>query len=442
MVATTYGLRNRWVQLSLGIVAMIMIANLQYGWTLFVQPLQDAHNWTKGQIQYGFFLFVLFQVWLVPVNGWLVDRFGPRPFMALAGVCVGASWLIFAHATSLAEIYFGSIVGGIGAGCVYGTAVGAAVKWFPEKRGLAAGLTAAGFGAGAALTVLPISHIIHTAGYAAAFTLFGCIQGAVILATSMFFRFPGSDVVVRASSAEAASRQSAHDTTPLAMLRSPQFYLLYAMFVMIATGLLFMTAQVAPLASDYGVAKIPLNLGMFVVATLPFALLVDNILNGGSRVLFGWISDRIGREITMAVAFLLEACGLVGLLFAAHNPWLFVACAGATFIASGEIYSLFPATCTDLYGRRYATTNCGVLYTAKGTAALIVPIANQIHDATGSWASIITVLVAFNIVTALLAIFALKPMRERRIARERFAAVQSGDVLVPAGAASARSVAG
>ncbi len=416
----TSALRNRWVQLTLGIITMIMIANLQYGWTLFVQPLQDAHDWTKGQIQYGFFLFVLFQVWLVPVNGWLVDRFGPRPFVAAAGLLVGASWEIFAHANTLPELYFGSILAGIGAGCVYGTAVGAAVKWFPDKRGLAVGMTAAGFGAGAALTVLPISQIIQTAGYASAFAVFGYIQGGVILIAALFLRFPNDGdlpVALRANGSEL--RQSARDTTPLAMLRTPQFYLLYAMFVMIATGLLFMTAQVAPLAKDYGVAKIPLDIMGLVVATLPFALLVDNVLNGGSRVLFGWISDRIGREITMAVAFLLEACGLVGLLYAAHNPWLFVACAGATFVASGEIYSLFPATCTDLYGRRFASTNCGLLYTAKGTAALIVPIANQIHDATGSWSNIILTLVVFNVITAFLAIFVLKPMREQKIARER-----------------------
>jgi OFA family oxalate/formate antiporter-like MFS transporter len=421
MLAFSHTLRNRWIQLTLGVVTLVMIANLQYGWTLFVQPLQDAHaTWTKGEIQYAFFIFVLFQVWLVPVNGWLVDRFGPTPFVAAAGVLVGVSWEIFAHATTLPELYLGSILAGIGAGCVYGTGVGAAVKWFPEKRGLAVGITAAGFGAGAALTVLPISHIIQTTGYASAFAIFGYIQGGVILVAALFLRFPrAEDLPVEALRAIPVDRQSSHDKTPLAMLRTPQFYLLYVMFVMIATGLLFMTAQVAPLAKDYGVAKIPLNIMGLVVATLPFALLVDNVLNGGSRVLFGWISDRIGREVTMAVAFMLEAAGLVGLLFAAHNPWLFVACAGATFIASGEIYSLFPATCTDLYGRRFASTNCGLLYTAKGTAALIVPIANQVHDATGSWGTIIGVLVAFNVVTAVLALVALKPMRERMIARER-----------------------
>lgn len=253
-----------------------------------------------------------------------------------------------------------------------------------------------------------------------------------MLAVAFLVRFPGNDDRVPAPVASRVA-QSAYDSTPLEMLRSPQFYLLYVMFVMIATGLLFMTAQVAPLSKDYGIAKAPLHVIGFVVMALPFAPIVDNVLNGGSRVIFGGLSDRIGREVTMALAFALEAFGLIGLLFVAHNPWGFVVCAGATFIASGEIYSLFPATCTDLYGRKFATVNCGLLYTAKGTAALIVPIASQIRDTTGTWSSVVTVLVAFNIVTALLAVFVLKPMRERRLAAE-------GQRPAPAGAAAAAAV--
>ncbi len=430
----TSALRNRWLQLLLGVIAMVMIANLQYGWTLFVQPMQDAHHWSKASIQGAFTLFVLFQVWLVPLDGWLVDRFGPTPFVALAGLLTGGAWLLFAHAASLGELYAGSVLAGVGAGIVYGTMVGSAVKWFPDKRGLAVGLTAAGFGGGAALSVLPISAIIKSSGYNAAFWDFGLIQGLTILAVAFFLRFPAAGEVTAVASSAAASRQSRLDSTPAAMLRTPQFYLLYAMFVMIATGLLFMTAQLAPLAKDYGVAKMPLHLLGFAVVTLPFALIVDNVLNGGSRVLFGWLSDRIGREITMTIAFALEAVGLLGLLFVAHHPWLFVACAGATFVASGEIYSLFPATCTDLYGRAYATTNAGLLYTAKGTAAFVVPLASWIHDTTGSWAAIIMVLVGFNVVTALLALFVLKPMRERRLAYERgepVAAVAPAAAVVP-----------
>jgi len=429
MVASAF-LRRRDVQLTLGIIAMIMIANLQYSWTLFVQPLQDAHGWKKSQIQAAFTFFVLFQTWLVPVNGWLVDRFGPRPFVFLAGILVGASWLIFAHAQTLQMLYAGSVLAGIGAGCVYGTMVGSAVKWFPDKRGLAVGLTAAGFGAGAALTVLPINSMIHTTGYASAFTFFGWLQGIAILVIALFIRFPAPGDVPAAS---VPHHQTSRDKTPVQMLTSPIFYVLYAMFVMIATGLVFITAQVAPMAKDYGIDKAPLNVIGFVILALPFALVVDNVLNGASRAIFGWLSDRIGRETTMTIAFSIEALALVGLIFAVGNPWLFVLCAGATFVASGEIYSLFPATCTDLFGSRYASTNAGLLYTAKGTAALAVPLASAIHDSTGSWAAILSVLACFNVVTALLAFLVLRPMRERTLARERLedAAISSPMVTAP-----------
>jgi len=409
-------LRRRDVQLTLGILAMIMIANLQYSWTLFVQPLQDAHGWKKSQIQSAFFFFVLFQTWLVPVNGWLVDRFGPRPFVMLAAVLVGGSWLLFAHAQTLGELYTGSVLAGIGAGCVYGTMVGSAVKWFPDKRGLAVGLTAAGFGAGAALTVLPINSMIHTSGYASAFWFFGWLQGIALLVIALFLRFPQAGDVH--APVGPRLRQTSRDKTPVQMLTTPTFYVLYAMFVMIATGLVFITAQVAPIAKDYGIDKAPLNIVGFVVLALPFALIVDNVLNGASRALFGWLSDRIGREITMSIAFTIEAAALIGLVFCAHHPWLFVLCAGATFVASGEIYSLFPATCTDLFGTRYASTNAGLLYTAKGTAALVVPLASWVHDSTGTWSAVLAVLCGFNVITALLAFLVLKPMRERTLARE------------------------
>jgi MFS transporter, OFA family, oxalate/formate antiporter len=412
--------RNRWAQLALGVLAMITIANLQYGWTLFVQPLQTGHGWSKSAIQFAFFLFVLFETWTVPLNGWLVDRFGPRPFVALAGVFIGLGWLLSGYADSLGMLYFAQTIAGIGAGFVYGTMVAIAVKWFPDRRGLAVGLTAAGFGAGAALTVIPIGKVIATAGYAAAFQNFGIVQGIVILAIAFFLKFPRTEDLASVApiSTAAQSRQRRTSSTPLQMLKTPQFYLLYVMMVMIATGLLFMTAQVAPIAKDYGVDKMPIDVFGLAMATLPFALLVDNLANGGSRILFGWVSDTLGRELTMAIAFSCEALGLIGLMFAAHNPWLFIVCAAATFVASGEIYSLFPASCTDLYGAKHAATNSGLLYTAKGTATIIVPVASMIHDSTGSWTAIIGVLVAFNLIVAALAVLVLKPMRERFVAQD------------------------
>jgi OFA family oxalate/formate antiporter-like MFS transporter len=410
-------LNNRWFQLGLGVLAMVMVANLQYGWTLFVNPLSSAHGWTKTQVQFAFTLFVLFQVWLVPVTGYLVDRYGPRIFVAIAGVLVAASWLTYSRAETLPVLYLGAVLGGVGAGIVYGTMIGAAVKNFPDRRGMAAGLTAAGFGGGAALTVIPISHMIKTGGYAEAFQTFGLIQGIAIVVVALFMQN------VRAHRPESvkpprAIGQTRFDRTPLEMLSTPNFYLLYVMFVLIATGLLFMTAQLGPLAADYGVAKLPVSFFGATFIVLELALIVDNVLNGASRIVFGYISDFLGRERTMFAAFSIEAAGLLGLAAFAANPVLFIVFAGMTFVASGEIYSLFPAACTDLFGTKYATTNAGLLYTAKGTAAFVVPLASSIYRASGSWTNVLVVLAAFNVIVAVAALLLLKPLRERTLAAE------------------------
>jgi OFA family oxalate/formate antiporter-like MFS transporter len=242
-------------------------------------------------------------------------------------------------------------------------------------------------------------------------------QGIIVFLIAFALAFPRANEVSAFSATETAamSRQRKNSYTPAHMHRTPAFYLLYIMMVMIATGLLFVTAQVAPMAKDYAVASI-----------LPLTLLVDNISNGGSRILFGWLSDNLGREVTMAIAFTCEALGLLGLIFASHSPVMFMLCAAATFLASGEIYSLFPAACTDIFGPKYATTNSGLLYTAKGTSSFVVPLASLIHASTGSWSAILAVLVAFNVIVAALAVGVLKPMRERAVAAER-------EMLVPTG---------
>lgn len=416
---------TRWTYLILAVLAMICVANLQYGWTLFVNPMSDKMGWTKAAIQGTFALFVLLETWIVPVNGYIADRIGPKWMVGVGGICVAAGWFINAHAATVQTLYLGEALSGIGTGFVYGTMVGLAVKWFPDRRGLAVGCTAAGFGAGAALTVIPIAHMIKADGYAAAFQTFGLIQGAVVFVIAFFLRFPTADETTQLQAAAggttAITRQRRNSYTPMQMLAHPSFWLLYVMFVMIACGLLFITAQLGPMAKDYGVATI-----------LTTALLVDNIVNGGSRVLFGWVSDKLGREVTMAIAFTCMGLGLLGLLFANGNPGFFIVSAAATFLASGEIFSLFPSSCTDIFGTKYATTNTGLLYTAKGTASLIVPIASIIHKSTGSWHVIIGILVAFNVIVAALAVGVLKPMRERAVAEEQGLAAG-----VPAGTAAA-----
>jgi OFA family oxalate/formate antiporter-like MFS transporter len=408
----------RYVQLGCGIGCMIMIANLQYGWTLFVNPIDAEHHWGRAAIQVAFTIFVVVETWIVPLVGYLIDRFGPRLLMLAGGVLVGLSWMLNATADSLALLYAAATIGGVGAGIVYGATVGNALKWFPDRRGLAAGLTAAGFGAGSALTVAPIAGLIAARGYQAAFLWFGLGQGLGVMLLSLPLRAPRAGE----APAPAAPRvvQAAHEATPLQVLGSPIFWLMYAMFVMVATGGLMATAQLAPIAGDFGVAQTPVSILGLTMPALIFALSLDRVLNGVTRPFFGWVSDHIGREITMFIAFGLEGIGILLLLGTAGDPLLFVVLSGLVFFAWGEIYSLFPATCGDTFGRRYATANYGLLYTAKGTAALLVPLSSVLVDWTGGWHAVFIVASALNFAAALLAIFALRPLRLRAgVAQDR-----------------------
>src|SRR6516225_1238538 len=367
---------TRWGQLIFGIICMVMIANLQYGWTLFVTPIDQKYHWGRAAIQVAFTIFVLTETWLVPVEGWLVDRFGPKIVVLVGGILVGLGWTLNSVASDLPTLYIAAAIGGIGAGAVYGTCIGNALKWFPDRRGLAAGLTAAGFGAGSALTIIPIQGMIQSRGYEATFLWFGIGQGLVVIVLSLLLRAP------RPGETPASRRlqQAARDYTPLEVLRSPVFWVMYVMFVLVAAGGLMATAQLAPIAADFQVAKIPVSILGLTLPALTFALSIDRVLNGLTRPFFGWVSDYLGRENTMFIAFGLEAIGIWALGVFGRDPLLFVVLSGVVFFAWGEIYSLFPSTCTDAYGAKYATTNAGLLYTAKGTASLLVPAANCVQQ--------------------------------------------------------------
>jgi MFS transporter, OFA family, oxalate/formate antiporter len=405
---------NRWLQLAAGIAGMVMIANLQYGWTLFVNPIDAAHHWGKAAIQVAFSIFVLTETWLVPVEAYLVDRYGPAVMVAIGGVLVAVAWALNSVAASLTMLYVAAAVGGVGAGIVYGTAVGNALKWFPDRRGLAAGLTAAGFGAGSALTVVPIANMIQTRGYEATFWYFGIGQGVIVVLVALLMRAPAPGDVPEVARPKVA--QTVRDLTPAETVRTPAFALLYVMFTLVATGGLMAVAQLAPMAKDFKVAEVPVSLFGFTMAALPFALSLDRVLNGLTRPFFGWISDHIGRERTMFIAFLAEAIGITLLIALAHVPVLFVVLSGLVFFAWGEIYSLFPAIAGDLFGRRYATTNYGLLYTAKGTASLLVPLGSWLKAATGTWMPIFIVAIVFDVTAAVLALFVLKPLCVRVLA--------------------------
>ena len=400
----------RWVQLIAGIVCMVMIANLQYGWTLFVDPIKQAHGWPVADIQVAFSLFVALETWLTPIEGWLADRLGPKLVIAAGGILVAAGWILNAYADELWILYLAACVTGTGAGAVYATCVGNAVKWFPDRRGLAVGLTAAGFGAGAALTVIPIREVIAAHGYAAAFFWFGLIQGAIVFLLAWLLRAPAPGETP--STAPVRVIQTTQSYAPHQILRSPVFWVLYLMFVLVSASGLMATAQVALIARDYHIANTVLLWGG---TTLTIALLVDNVCNGLARPLFGWISDHIGRESTMAIAFGLGGISYWLLGSAGTAPWAFVIFAGLIFLTWGEIFSLFPSTCTDIFGPKYATTNLSLLYTAKGASAFLVPIANLIKASTGSWHMVFVATAAMNFLVVGLALAVLKPLRSRQL---------------------------
>ena len=422
----------RWMQLLMGIICMAMIANLQYGWTLFVNPISEKYGWTRAAIQVAFTIFVLTETWLVPIEGYLVDRFGPRPVVMVGGILCGIGWIMNSFASTLPMLYFSAAVSGVGAGAVYGTCVGNALKWFPDRRGLAAGLTAAGFGAGSALTILPISAMIKTSGYESAFLYFGIGQGLVVFLLSWFLTDPrhvlsaGLKKKAQTPSAAAAVPQSKVDYRPTQVLRKPVFWVMYFMFVIVAAGGLMATAQLGPIAKDFKIGDIPVSILGLTLPALTFALAIDRVLNGLTRPFFGWVSDKIGREQTMFIAFALESIGIFALYQYGQNPVAFVLLTGLVFFAWGEIYSLFPSTCADTFGSRYATANAGLLYTAKGTASLLVPLSSVLATATGGWHAVFIVASILNAVAALMAWFVLRPMRRAHIDAAAESAAVSG----------------
>jgi OFA family oxalate/formate antiporter-like MFS transporter len=406
---------NRWVQLVIGIVCMSMIANMQYGWTLFVEPINQAHGWGRTAIQVAFTIFILTETWLVPVEGWIVDKVGPRIVVFGAGILCAIAWVINSKADSLTMLYIGAVIGGIGAGAVYGTCMGNAVKWFGDKRGLAAGLTAAGFGAGSALTLMPVVNMIKNDGYQAAFFNFGLFQGIVVCVGALLLIKPPASVKEAIKSSTVL--QTARDFSLSETVRQPIFWLMYAMFVSVAAGGLLATAQLGSIAKDFGLDTTEVSMLGLTLPALTFALAIDRVLNGLTRPFFGWVSDKIGREPTMLFAFLLEGIGIIALLKFGHNPYAFVILTGLVFFAWGEIYSLFPSICTDTFGAKYATANAGMLYTAKGTASLLVPIGAVIVTHWG-WDPVFYIASGLNIFAGLAAWFLLRPARIKFLAKQ------------------------
>jgi MFS transporter, OFA family, oxalate/formate antiporter len=401
---------TRLLQLVYGIIVMVMIASLQYSWTLFVGPIDESHHWGRAAIQVAFTIYILAGTWLVPFEGYAIDRLGIKLMVCLGGVLIALGWIVNSIADSLALLYLGAVFGGVGAGTINIAAIGNALKWFPDRRGLAVGVTSAGFGAGSALTIIPIANMIHASGYQAAFLWFGIGQGLIVFFTGLLLRAPSADEVP--VPVAPAVQQTRRSYAPNEALKTPVFYMLYLMFVLVCSGGLMAAAQLAPIAKDWKIAEIPVSLAGITLPALIFALSLDRVCNGIARPLFGFISDYLGRENTMFLAFMIEGIGIYSVYVFGQDPLLFVILSGVLFFAWGEIYSLFPAMITDVYGPKFVNTNYGMLFTAKGVASLLVPLGNVMTTVTGSWHLVFAMLAAFNIVAALMAL-ALKPARAR-----------------------------
>ena len=414
-----------WIQLVAGVICMAMIANLQYGWTIFVTPIDAKHHWGKAAIQGTFTLFILLETWLVPFEAYLADRFGPRPLVMIGGIMIGFSWVLFSWANTLTALYVGGMIGGVGTGLVYGTCIGNALKWFQARRGLAAGVTAAGFGAGAALTIVPLANMVKTSGYEATFFRFGLLQGVIVLLAALVLKKPSGKAAARKKNPRLP--QTHMDRTPLQTLTSGIFWLMYVDFVLVAASGLMATAQLAPIATGFGIANTRVSLLGVTATALVFALSLNNLMNGLSRPLFGWVSDWLGREMTMFLTFLAEGIGILYLDRLGNNPVWFVILAGLVFFAWGNIFSIFPALTSDHFGNKYATTNYALLYTAKGCAAFFVPIGSSLAERSGSWHLTLVIASIANIVAALLMLFVLRPLRVRAIHREEALTAAAAD---------------
>ncbi len=416
---------NRWMQLIAGIVAMMAIANLQYAWTLFTKPIQAHLHVSLVAVQWTFTLFVALETWLVPFEGYLVDKIGPRLMLGLGSIMVGLGWVGSGYAETINSLYFWYGVGGIGAGIVYGGAIGNALKWFPDHRGLCVGLTAGAFGIGTATTIAPVANMLKISGYQHTFIFWGIVQGVVVLAASLFLARPPvgwtpPNWKEKEAKIKAKINTSAVDMTPVEMLRQPSFYVIYIMMTMLAFGGLVVTAQLNPMASSYHVDNVIVAFGM---TALVLAITVDRLLNGLTRPFWGWVSDHIGRENAIFIAFVLEALAVYLLLKLINHPVWFVALSGLCFFAWGNIFSLFPSITGDLYGSKWATTNYGIVYTAKGLAALFAgPGAAWLFARTGSWSKVFWAMIACDLIAAFMALLWLKPLAARVVRKSEAAA--------------------
>jgi MFS transporter, OFA family, oxalate/formate antiporter len=409
--ATSSAAHTRWIQLGLGLLCMMTISSPQYVWTLMTKPLMAKLGIALPEVQVTFSVLIVLQAFFSPFQGALIDRFGPRLLISIGTLLAGVSWVLASYASSTTTLYltYGGL-GGLGTGIVYVGVVGLMVRWFPDRRGFAAGVVAAGYGMGAIVTTFPISASLTSHGLDATLWLYGIVFAVVGLIVSQGLRVPPATQGTLSSAIPAQVAGAKRDFRPSEILKMPLFWLMFVMMTMMATSGLMVTSQMATFAADFGVSKMV----VFGLAAIPLALTIDRFTNGLTRPLFGWVSDRLGRENTMCFAFALEGVAMTLWLLTRDNAMLFVLLSGLVFFGWGEIFSLFPSTLTDTFGTRFATANYGWLYISFGIGSIFGgPLAALLHQHTRSWVPVFGCAIALDFATALLAMFVLKPARAR-----------------------------
>jgi oxalate/formate antiporter len=404
---------KRWRQLALALICMLAISSPQYVWTLFTKIYTAQMGVSLPQLQVTFSILIVVQTFFSPLQGILIDKLGARTLLSMGGALTGLSWVLAAQADSLMGLYLSyGLLGGLGTGAIYVGVIGLMAQWFPDRRGFATGIAAAGYGMGAMVTTFPISDSLASKGLSTTLTTYGLILGAMAVLAALGLKAP--DAATQRQLPRNAHTSTTVSVGPAVMLRQPLFWLMFVMMTLMSTSGLMVISQMGTFTKDFGLA----NVMVFGLAALPLALTIDRFTNGLTRPFFGWLSDQLGREKTMALAFGLEAIAMLLWLQTRDNALWFVLMSGVVFFGWGEIFSLFPSTLTDTFGEAHSTLNYGFLYIAQGVGSVLGgPIAAALHDATGSWIPVFHAIIACDALTAILALMVLKPMRQRYLAR-------------------------
>jgi OFA family oxalate/formate antiporter-like MFS transporter len=411
---------NRWFQLAAGVLAMIVISNFQYAFTLFTPGLKESFKGVPySDIALIYTLFILFETWPVPLAGYFIDKFGIRKLMIIGAILITLGWVgggLFATSLFHLYLYYG-VLAGTGCGIIYIATVANAVKWFPDKRGLAAGLTAAGFGGGSALTLIPISNTIASIGWAGAMTWWGLGQGIVAILCALILSHPPKGWSPANWVQPKAVAQTRREFTPGQMMSQKEFYIMYAMFLMVCTGGLMTTGNMSQIAKSLNVA----DATFMGIAIVPLTATIAGVMNAFARIMWGAVSDRVGREYTMAFAFVLEGVLIFLMTTISGNPIAFMLLMPFVFLAWGEIYALFSAITGDVFGPKNSSANYGILYTAKGMSAILAGWGAAALAAmyAGSFTVPYYIAAAADIVAAVLALYVLRPIIRKRIAGEK-----------------------